>query len=506
MRKASLSLFVLILLITSVIPMTTAKAVFGGVEAVGSKFVVPIFRDSNYGNPWCSGALIESDVVVSAAHCFGLLGTSDESIQFPISSLSVGTPGLDGNKSKTNDIYLVKYAIFPDKYENYFDSTIGDWRSQSNDIIFFVLKEKMIGFEPAQIASEKIVESAKINRTTSTFFGYGPTLPNIPKDGKPYALEMFASHPRWPSNHPADSARTIYFDGKRDVGLCGGDSGGPWYIDLDSSPKILAVTIGSNGCGPTSEPINISGTLIFPYIEKFQIKRKNLESIEIVENARIEKLLKNGFKITSPSGCYSNLTTAQVQIKSNNVWVAQSAPTGWDLVANCPDGLKYQPWVALPLSTGTSYRWVFKDPASNWETISEPLIFESKGVIEEFNAITKILKRYKTDISKLFKDYSVYFQQNQKLKASLQRAIDYKIPELASQSEIDSIQGLIGGVSGSALASDYLLAQDGITKYLALEKLKSKVTKKSTITCTKGKVTKKVTAVGPKCPAGYKKK
>jgi hypothetical protein len=30
--------------------------------------------------------------------------------------------------------------------------------------------------------------------------------------------------------------------------------------------------------------------------------------------------------------------------------------------------------------------------------------------------------------------------------------------------------------------------------------------KNSTITCVKGKVTKKVTAVSPKCPAGYKKK
>jgi hypothetical protein len=30
--------------------------------------------------------------------------------------------------------------------------------------------------------------------------------------------------------------------------------------------------------------------------------------------------------------------------------------------------------------------------------------------------------------------------------------------------------------------------------------------KKSTITCTKGKITKKVTAIKPKCPAGYKKK
>ena len=30
--------------------------------------------------------------------------------------------------------------------------------------------------------------------------------------------------------------------------------------------------------------------------------------------------------------------------------------------------------------------------------------------------------------------------------------------------------------------------------------------KKTTITCIKGKITKKVTAIGPKCPAGYKKK
>lgn len=35
---------------------------------------------------------------------------------------------------------------------------------------------------------------------------------------------------------------------------------------------------------------------------------------------------------------------------------------------------------------------------------------------------------------------------------------------------------------------------------------KSASTKKTTITCIKGKLTKKVTAVNPKCPAGYKKK
>jgi hypothetical protein len=35
---------------------------------------------------------------------------------------------------------------------------------------------------------------------------------------------------------------------------------------------------------------------------------------------------------------------------------------------------------------------------------------------------------------------------------------------------------------------------------------KAALVKKVTITCVKGKTVKKVTAVKPKCPAGYKKK
>jgi hypothetical protein len=40
------------------------------------------------------------------------------------------------------------------------------------------------------------------------------------------------------------------------------------------------------------------------------------------------------------------------------------------------------------------------------------------------------------------------------------------------------------------------------SKYIDFEVLATK----KTITCIKGKLVKKVTAVNPKCPAGYKKK
>jgi hypothetical protein len=124
-----------------------------------------------------------------------------------------------------------------------------------------------------------------------------------------------------------------------------------------------------------------------------------------------------------------------------------------------------------------------------------------------FGSVVATLNRYKKDISKLFSDYPLYFQQNIELKSSLQRAIDYNIPSIASQSEIDSIRNLIAGGTKTALASDFLIAQSGIKSYLAQEASKSKTTKRTTtITCTKGKQIKKVTAVSPRCPSGFKKK
>jgi membrane protein involved in colicin uptake len=53
-------------------------------------------------------------------------------------------------------------------------------------------------------------------------------------------------------------------------------------------------------------------------------------------------------------------------------------------------------------------------------------------------------------------------------------------------------------------AADKAAADKAAADKAAADKAAS--TKKTTITCIKGKLTKKVTAVNPKCPAGYKKK
>jgi hypothetical protein len=149
---------------------------------------------------------------------------------------------------------------------------------------------------------------------------------------------------------------------------------------------------------------------------------------------------------------------------------------------------------------------VSADKAAADKLAADRAAASNKEMNETFIALSNNLNKYKTDIAQIFRDYPAYFNQSPELRSSLQRAIDYKIPAVASQSGIDAIRDLIGGGSGSALASDFLLAQAGITKYVALENIKAKTAKRTTITCVKGKLSKKVSAVNPTCPAGYRVK
>lgn len=77
------------------------------------------------------------------------------------------------------------------------------------------------------------------------------------------------------------------------------------------------------------------------------------------------------------------------------------------------------------------------------------------------------------------------------------------------QATLDRLNLALPVVDNSGYPEIRLLAQKIQAELQTLEQTfekEKKTLKKSTITCVKGKLTKKVTAVNPKCPAGYKKR
>lgn len=78
--------------------------------------------------------------------------------------------------------------------------------------------------------------------------------------------------------------------------------------------------------------------------------------------------------------------------------------------------------------------------------------------------------------------------------------------EFAQAEEIRVAAELRAKQEAEAKAEADRLAAELKAKQDAEAKAKSQATKKTTISCIKGKLVKKVTAVNPKCPAGYKKK
>jgi hypothetical protein len=94
--------------------------------------------------------------------------------------------------------------------------------------------------------------------------------------------------------------------------------------------------------------------------------------------------------------------------------------------------------------------------------------------------------RWRFWVPNQFNVYGSVFRAQPTTKAK--QEADAKALELKAQQEL--------------AAAERKAKQEADAKAVALATAK----KRTTITCVKGKLTKKVTAVKPKCPAGYKKK
>jgi hypothetical protein len=254
--------------ITSIGNTTHANAIYGGVSAIGSdKVLTSVATGFGYVNePHCSMSLVSPQVVVSAAHCFAARNQTS-GFDFPSNKVFLARPGISTRTFALPDVerFPVGSIVFPNGYQNLFDSNLGEYRGEADDIAFLFLDNSLINNYKIEIASEEDVKRIKRENLEIQVFGYGQSSEFGLLDGKPYKTILKAQSFGRQFPHPASESKTIIASSIGKSGTCIGDSGAPWYVTIDGVLKLVAVQSASNGrnCGESTVAF---GTLIYPYL------------------------------------------------------------------------------------------------------------------------------------------------------------------------------------------------------------------------------------------------
>jgi hypothetical protein len=486
--------FIFVVIFFSSIPQ--ARAVYGGTEVVGSERVVVILESKTSRNGGCSGALLTSRIVLTAAHCLGKPGKFPGVIKNNHWGYWVSQPGVDFKNDDTSTRVQSSYVVIKDDYTNSYDPKVNDYATTIHDIAFIFLSRPIEISSYPSIANEGEVKLLKAQRSVITHFGYGLSDKGI-QTGKPKKVDL-RIRPRERSyelNNVVPENYSIITDETGDAALCGGDSGGPWYAQLNEKLLIVANTVGASGCGgPGSGTGGTFGTLVHQY-ESFLWEKWNYflaNESEILgweakaireKEERLSQLKKLGQYYQELTGCHSNGIQASLQSNVSGTWKDVATVEDWFFVNDSC----YQPWAIYKATKGEMLRWRLTSPNA-WEVFTAP--------IQEITSDREAAVAQEELKAKAEAEAKAKAEAEAKAKAEAEAKAKAEA-EAKAKAEAEAKAKVEAEAKAAAELRD---------KQEAEAAAKAASAKKMTITCVKGKTVKKITALKPKCPSGYKKK
>ena len=531
-------------IILGVIPSYSAQAIYKGTSALGSPYIVQVTTP----NAWCSGTLIEPQILVTAAHCL-----VDYGVAVSPSNIGVYPTGVDTSQSS---IVARGYQIFyPSGYYNNRESI------EPNDIAFVILDKAMNSLIRLKLANYELVLSLVSQSAILVSYGYGrvdlSSRTTIPQQliAKPTTQKRYRSFRGYERTY-------IDFLADENGSTCPGDSGGPVIAQFKGEAYLVAVHSGGRGpCGsPDGGDWGSTSTIAgeFQYLLNEATSALNKLKPTDVSNVRISSsaltgnitwdLPKNspvvptGYVVKDAASnelCKTTTNTCQVNLKPGSNLLTVFALAGSIssngvaieyVVKNAsnPDliGLDtYQTQVAVkwaPIadfggaSPGSTYVEIRDE--SDGSVLCTALATQNECRFSFLQKGYNLLLSVKSDLgqtnsvqvgrfsgilqsSLVSRTVSTLQDLNTQLKSYLHSNPGYKTEIAQLQSQMPE------------LTSDFIFTQDVLNQLLNTRNNVSVLVtriianpKRVTITCIKGKLIKKVTAVKPVCPAGYKLK
>jgi V8-like Glu-specific endopeptidase len=219
---------------SAVIAATPATAIQGGQIALGDSVVVALIDGRNPTQPFCTGALIEPRVILTAGHC---LVSDGSSRSFP-QGLFIAPPGVDVSTDNRAQRARALSWWWPSSFTN----PSSDSRVRAGDIAVVVIDRRLGG--GISIASAEVAAELQRTQAMVTHLGYGTLGLNVRNDGSPRQL---AQRLRTASS-PRDFERGSFFQtqGTPSANICPGDSGGPVIATVGGQRVLLGVQAGGD--------------------------------------------------------------------------------------------------------------------------------------------------------------------------------------------------------------------------------------------------------------------
>lgn len=184
--------------------------------------------------PLCTGVLVLSDRVVTAAHCV------DDARPAWLTVVAGDEDLLDGDPKGT--VHTVRSIEIHPNYRRDFDSTDPDGLHERHDLAILQLDGEIFDVDNAFILPEIYVDDVMKPGTDLTVAGFGVTDENATERGRLHVASTPFVRRR---------GGEILAGGEGEADTCGGDSGGPAFVDIDGLRYLVGITsrAATQGCG-----------------------------------------------------------------------------------------------------------------------------------------------------------------------------------------------------------------------------------------------------------------